>query len=368
LIASSPILIAGVAEAETPGCPVAFEVAPSWSASAAWNADETALAVVDALHRQILVYDLDGSLVDAVAELRTRVETPVPLKRKVRFAPATIHSFSDGYLVENGKGHLLLLDAGFRLEQAIPIIGRTNAAGERIGSLNGWTLDGEDLVGFSDLETGDGWRCGFIRVPVAEPDGFTVIDSLAIDDPARAFYLTGQAFFAGAGERCFILRMDPPAIVPARTGGGKAFRRPQLKTAAAIEEFNHQPALPKMDGYENPADVFAALEATRPVGIYGQGDGLFALTRQATDGGTVWKLSRLDPADREAPQTFYLPTTANHLVVVPGEKHWALIEKGPVIDLGVQEIASMRLVPSEWLSGEKSPLSEPGFDFGCRDD
>ena len=44
--------------------------------------------------------------------------------------------------------------------------------------------------------------------------------------------------------------------------------------------------------------------------------------------------------------TAEIPSSANHLTMVPGPNDWAFIEKGEVKGLGQQEIVSMRLISS----------------------
>jgi hypothetical protein len=95
-------------------------------------------------------------------------------------------------------------------------------------------------------------------------------------------------------------------------------------------------------------------QSTMIAGVAGQGEFLYLLTREPGSGsGTRWLLHQIDPARDKLLRQIQLPTSSSHLIVVPGEKLWALIEKGPVTGSPpVQEIGSVLMIPASLISGD----------------
>jgi hypothetical protein len=67
--------------------------------------------------------------------------------------------------------------------------------------------------------------------------------------------------------------------------------------------------------------------ASMAAGLFGQDNRLYLLTRRPAGGATVWSLHRIDPIRDTIEATIPLPTTAPHLVVVPGSREWAFVEQ-----------------------------------------
>ncbi len=72
--------------------------------------------------------------------------------------------------------------------------------------------------------------------------------------------------------------------------------------------------------------------ASMAAGLYGQGDRLYLLTRRPAGGATAWSLHRIDATRDTLEATIALPTTAPHLVVVPGPREWAFVEQEVNVD------------------------------------
>ena len=67
--------------------------------------------------------------------------------------------------------------------------------------------------------------------------------------------------------------------------------------------------------------------ASMAAGLYAEGDRLYLLTRRPAGDATAWSLHRIDATRDTLEATIPLPTTAPHLVVVPGPREWAFVEQ-----------------------------------------
>ena len=87
----------------------------------------------------------------------------------------------------------------------------------------------------------------------------------------------------------------------------------------------------------------------------GQGEFLYLLTRKPAVGGkTLWTLFKIDPRYHQGKGKIVghveLPTSANHLTVVPSEETWYIFERGPVGLQQTQKIDSMISIPYSSLA------------------
>ena len=220
-----------------------------------------------------------------------------------------------------------------------------------------WSVqaDGRDLVVCSDLYLGgadpkriENWRTGVVRISLDAPASFEVLYELDIDDRTALGCRLALPLIANLpGRRSYLLALeDRPRIYELRPG---AEERP---LTAFPERFAFSPALGESanPGKESIPGIFSDLEkATTPVGLFGWEGALYLLTRSpAADQGTDWWLTRIDPATDALAGTVRLATKANHLMVVPGDRYWALIEKGRVENsYEDQDITGIVAVPAE---------------------
>jgi hypothetical protein len=107
-----------------------------------------------------------------------------------------------------------------------------------------------------------------------------------------------------------------------------------------------------MAGPRDASALFKEIEGlTIPVGLYGQGNMLYLLTRKPdSQGATSWSLFQIDPQKDQVIGELRLPTKANHLTVVPSPEAWFLFEKGPVESPGAQNISSLLSIPASWIN------------------
>ncbi len=330
---------------------------PRWTYDGAWSREGSELFLVDAVRRQILVYHAqEGRFrgawawhADGTGILRS---------------PASMETTSDGVLVvEEGEGRWIWLDVEGQPLREVALLAESRSASGALGGIFAWTLVGEEMLAFGDIELADGsWESGFVRVPLASPAEFELLHPTALDSPARLFYRYGQNFVARVGAKGYFLAMENPPAIYEMSPADATDRAPRRLRSfpGPHEELAVLPRLPQAGGIGAAQRIAEAMErSTGVVGIFGGRRFLQVLARfVAPDTGTVsWSLLQIDPQRDQLLGGFTLPTSAPHLLVVPGPQYWAFVEKGRVRDLGEQDVDSLLLIPTAWV---EDPRSAPG--------
>lgn len=285
---------------------------PTWiSSGATWDKERQRFLVVDPVSDQVVAYNLQGER-----------QTISQLDRGLR--PVKIARSSDGFVVEVANGSMLSFDRRFAMTG-----GRNNAklSPPDDASLYQWVSDGSGgLVAFAAVGRGNAQH-GFFRV---QKNSKLQLLLEAEDELQKNFYLLGYPYIADlAGETFFVSMSARPALYRVRNGKaeklndlpGKYGIRPQLRTS--------------MTGAPSAVLRFAELETfSMPAGLYAAQDGfLYLLTREpAGEGKTKWLLHQIEAKTGNFLGWVRLPTSANHLTVIPTpDRGWLFIEKGKVV-------------------------------------
>lgn len=335
--------------------------APGWISSAVWAEGRSRVLVVDPSNRSLLLYGADG-----VAE---RLGDPRPDKAGA-FRPGRISSAGDGFLLKLTGSQVIRLDRDLRQQAALDL--RQGPGGEPsgIGSLYEWVVVGDRLVGYGSVRGASAdvvrdpnptrqFQLGFLTAELGrQPARARLLLPLEEDD----YYVLGHPYVAANDLGPFVLAMGrhPTIYRVAPEGAG------EVRPLRAMPEAYRELAELGMEstGPESSQALFVRVESLRmPVGLYGQGEMLYLLTRRPdpAGGGTAWFLHQIDPARDQVVGSVRLPTTAHHLTVVPSPGSWFVFEKGPVKAWGEQEIGSMLVIPRAWIEEPAgSPLALSG--------
>jgi len=339
---------------EAPRCiRTALESPPPWMWSGAWTQDGLRLLLVDVVTGEIDVYDTSGHLERTIRHLGTG---PLDFNR-----PNRIVSSKEGYWIQDGVAHFVFLD-----KKLIPTDGvdTANVAPGVTGvprAFFDWTAASGHIYGLGDILTSDEgrtWKRGWLEMDLSDPARYRIFRPAPSDDGLHRLYRMGYHYAAAEGDRVFFLLMeqDGPWI---------------LQVSPKIRRMNSFPpglsSLPRPPSFEsgqNAALVYAFVEqATYPAALYAWGGKLFVLSRApGVQGSTRWILHVIDPDHDTLEGHLTLPSQAHHLVVIPGPKYWALVEKGPVQESGREPIdrvsflnANLFRDPSAWEDGICSP-------------
>jgi hypothetical protein len=288
---------------------------PRWISSAAWIEDSSRLLVVDPHRDALISYDFQGR------------STPLQLSGTAKVLPATVARTAEGFLLEKVDGHFLGLDSQLRtVRESVPVWKNAKAS-EHVGSLYQWTVVGDQLVGFGAITRLDQrFELGFLRAPLRLDGKAEMLRPFANED----FYLlSGYSYLASLGDEAYFVLMDKrPAIYRAVPGSGVERLR------AFPDEYRIRPDFhTRMTGPKTAPDHYAELKGfAMPAGLYAQDGLLYLLTRRPDGPGkTAWWLYQIDPQRDLILGRVQLPTSSDHLTVVPGERSWFVFERGPVV-------------------------------------
>lgn len=350
----------GSAAVAEPCRTIPLEPTPLWVSSATWSVDGSALLVVDVVRKSVVRYPITGE----PGKVLFRAEEPQGP------APSILRTVDDGYLLERDDGILERRSESFELIESRRLPEVLEGPGGTLGSVNQWVPVGDRLLIFGDVRRPDGsWRSGVATAAPGASNELRVLRAFGADDPGLDLHLVPNHYLTELDGRGWFLLMErEPSLWEVRfpEAGGV----PELRRVPLPAESWTRPDLMKFSGFDATREFYASLaRAALPVGVFG-GDGVLYLLRRspAAQESTRWTLEVLDPVDGTVLRTLTLPTRAPHVQLVPGDSHWALIEKGPVEGLGVQKVSGARLLPAAWLTESASPLRGAASTAMCRGD
>jgi hypothetical protein len=331
LLVSSATVYAG--PAPSPCYRVELKEKPLWISGATWLEDTAELLVVDPAQNKLLAYNPHG-------EVRT---LPCPQIEGVDEQPTAISLVDkSGFLLEVADGTLVRLGKDMSVRGGRTALIQKNQNGYHVGSLYQWKLAGNSIVAYGALLRGDQMERGFFRVPLGS---LTRAPEMLTPLPDSDFYLIGNSYIATVGNVAYYLAMGKnPALYKVSPG-----QKPRKLAVEFPEEIRTRPDFQThMTGPKSAAKHFAELETfTVASGLYSHGKMLYLLARKPDGaGGTSWFFYKIDLDRKLFSPGIKLPTSANFLTVVPSEKAFYLIERGPVEGIQRQVIASMVAIES----------------------
>jgi hypothetical protein len=302
---------------------------PLWVSQAAWDSREERLIVPDPGSARIAVYDRAGQLVRRIAR---------PGLGPLEFEKPNL-SFRIGqrFLVGASPYRWIWLndhlepESGWDLEWE-----EREGAYARLAPYD--VVVGErELVAVGAVQRHDGeWsEWGVFAVPLHKPSAVRQVATVGKDADERGFYLSPPSNLAVCGGRAYLLRTGPNLFIEEITSHRRlnsfpaAFRaRPPLPPVAMETYVSRQAALRHIasaDGLFSSDDRWLLLLAHR--------------ARPA--GGVQWLVYPIDAKNDELAAPVELPTSAADIVFVPGRLRWAVFEKGPLRELGVQPLTAL---------------------------
>lgn len=309
-----------VSQSEAPCVRAAGREGSAWIWSGAWSADGSRLVLVDVASGSLRVYGTGG---DPAETVRRPGTGPLDFSR-----PNGIAAVEGGFWLKDGATHFVLLDE--RLE---PIRGLDTQ--EVPPGVNGvpraffnWTATADRLYGLGDVLTSEderGWERGWLEMAFAEPASPRLFRPAPSEEALHRLYRLGNRYAAADGQRVFILLLEGDDV-------GVLQIAPRIRRLRAFPKgFSALPRPPDSRAGRHTAEVYGFLEgATYPAGLHAWDGMLFVLTRRPAEDGTRWTLHALDPEEDRLVGSVSLPTNAAHVTLVPGPRHWALVDKATV--------------------------------------
>lgn len=325
-------LVIPVAGADDACRRLTLDPAPAWTYSGAWAPDGR-LLVVDIAKKVVRAYDPNTGRGDVVWDHGHQLDRPG--------GPSLIQSSPRGPLLEVQDGLHALAEEGFDDRPTARLSDVSGLSGVR--SVHSWAIGDEHVLIYGDhYHPVAGWRAVLGVAPLADPGRVRIVDTLPLEGSSRGFYTNAQGYLTAAGDKGYFLVLEPrPHVMEV-----------DLETAESRELSLPAVLSPRIDlpvptGLETVVRLHEVLASShRPAALYAQGDLLYVLSRHPAN-EAPWRLTTYDPRRGRAVSATILPTTAEDVVVVPGEQRWAIIEKGPFEGYGRQEIEGAVLVPAE---------------------
>jgi len=363
LLARIAVILLGLyvlaAAGESPRCRRATpEPSPSWSFSASWNPVGDVLLLVDLGGARILRFGKDGrhlGTIDGGSQERFQFDHPTELV-----------ATNEGYLLANGSTRLIWFDQEIKPIRSLDLqmtrsVSRVRGPpGFRALFAHDFAQIGDQVVVYGSVLTAEKLiERAWVRLNVPTGELTEISEEVELDLPGLHMELLTSPLLAHVDGGAYALRLVEPPFIAQITPDRRHLR-------AFPEGFERLPTLPNERGRAAAAIQFKALErATAPMGLYGRGSYLYLLTRQpGSEGKTRWRVSQIDPRRDTLVRTLDLPTSANHLYLAPGAQYWAVVEKGPVVVAGQQEITSILLIPSTWIE-DPGVTTLTGNDVVC---
>lgn len=345
LLATSPIWGQGI-DNKVPAGSTAFKAPqPLWVISATLSFDEQSFYLVDVLSNTVNHYRLNGQLE------RQYKSSDFQLKD---FRPAVIQRYTDpkgvdSYILETGFGRLDWLDPTTFKSRGIQVKlrGIQNEQNLEITGVNTWTVSGDSIFIFGDIETPSGIPfAGYSKISIDDPTTFEVLQEFEFSSTERLRNSLGLSFItplpkSGASSKAtdgIALLLDSDQKLNLRLFGGEG-RTATQKLRPIV--------LPKAMAGNRPwnswteetrtLEKFTSLRESSTIeAVHADEESYFLLRRDRQ----TWKLERLDRATLRSTGSRDLPTSAAHLVFAPSASRMLFIEKGPVIGLGNQRVKS----------------------------
>ncbi|MEO7794799.1 MAG: hypothetical protein ABIV06_08505 [Thermoanaerobaculia bacterium] len=178
-------------------------------------------------------------------------------------------------------------------------------------------------------------------VPYNHPGQLENLGSIEVDSDELAAYRSYPSKVAACGDEVYLLRMSARLEIE-RFGNSPA----TLKSFP--ETFRQRPALPMLFcGPSVPEREAATAVARIAEGLFCLEDRWLLLLahRPRADGGNQWLVYPVDPVADALGEEIELPTRAAEIVFVAGKKHWAVLEKGPMRQVGDQPLTRVITFP-----------------------
>jgi hypothetical protein len=312
--------------------------------------------VVDPRQNEVLLYSVDANTSEIFLPGH-------PKAKKVSGAAKS----QARYILKMGN-KALILDAYLKGNQELDI-GRDHAGHlNGLGSLYDWAAARDQIFAigmFSDsaavTSASKDFHLGFLEAHIGK-------DTASIDDAKflmpledSPYYVLGHSYVAANDLSAFMLKMNAGSSAELWEFTFANGRKRRLLEKTFPAEFRRIPRIvSETDGPENSVGLYGEIEHYHlPVGIYGFEKMLYLLARSPIEGGTAWWLYQIDPGSDKLVGRLRLPTTADHVSIVPASNAWFIFEKGPVQAGGSQKIETLITIPTNWIV---NPLSSPLAD------
>jgi len=350
----------GVSEDSCFRAPLPAEI--TWLSTAIWVDGLNQILIVNPKQGALLYVDLRGNLANGLPDGSAAENNDSP--------PIDAVENGSGYVVRLADSTILEFNGRMQLEKRGNLLSRQHGAQRNLGSLYQWHLTKHGVYGYGALLDGkDRFTMGFVG---SETRSDGTREALMILPFSRhKFYLLGNVYIASIGSDVFFLAMDQHPTIYRYS---PVTRQTDL-VYEARQEFDYLEDLASSIGPRSVEELYAEVETrSMPVGLYADSNYLYMLARRPAssrysvrpNSETDWWLYKINPEKGEVMGLIQFPTTANHITLVQSPANWHIIEKGPVLSNGLQEVKHLLTLPGKWIQDyANSPLNGRGKQVEC---
>jgi hypothetical protein len=318
---------------------VTLEPVPPWTVSVLWDEARQQLIVLDPGARGFALYARDG---------QRRVEIPLDPALDLDYAvPMRLDRAEQGYQLLT-RSRLLHLRSDLRV-QAVSEPFEGLGPGWSSGSLgDGVFVDGvfygyaeaiaTDAEETDDAETPDLWRRGFARIDPAHR-GLEWLLELPLDgneEFAAYYFYDRRPYVAELDGRVYVLRLGEPWSLHRITRRGlRLVLAGEVGTATpmALYGWNRRLFLLSSETISTPSR--SPMEAPTLVDD-SRADGADLIVAWPVEQGRRWKLTEIDPRRDRVLREVEVPSAAERLRLIPGDRAWVALEENSAPVLGDQ--------------------------------
>lgn len=318
-----------------------MEPGPVWVAQATWDLREQQLVAADPDAGAVFVFDSNGRIV-------RRLERPG--QGSLDF-PRPAYSFvvENRYLIGARPTRWVRLNERFAPVNSMLLEWEEPGASD-YRQLDLFSFDAGEtkFVGVGVVQSQDeSWsETAMLAVPYRSPGVLENLGPVEADSDELAAYRSSPSKVAACGGQVYLLRMSARLAI-------ERFGDPPGTLRSFPEEFRPRPALPMLFcGPSVPERAAAKSVARIAEGLFCLEDRwLLLLAHQPrADGGTQWLVYPVDPVADALGEAIELPTRAAEIVFVAGQKRWAVLEKGPMRQVGDQPLTRVMTFPRPELT------------------
>lgn len=334
--ASAPSPASGIDPAKVRSAAIA--AGPVWVAQATWDLRERHLVAADPVAGEVFVFDRKGKIVRRLAS---------PGQGPLNFPkPAYPFVVGNRYFVGSRPTSWVWMNERFAPVAAMPLEWEEPWLAEyRELSLYSFDAGARKFFGVGEVQSHDLTWSGtsMFAVPYRNPGHLENLGPIEADSDESAAYHSYPSKVAACGDEVYLLRMSVQLALE-RFGSSRS----DLKSFP--EAFRRREALP-MVSCSDPASVPWRAAVARDLRL---AEGLFCLEdrwllllahQPHAESGNQWLVYPIDPVADSLGEAIELPTRAAEILFVAGKKRWAVIEKGPMQQVGDQPLTRVITFP-----------------------
>ena len=334
-----------------------------WSFSTDWNlGKEGGLIFVDPIAGTLDRIDLAGVRTDLSSALDQGIEGTYRITGITTLSREKVYLLLDTPRSANQKSRMLFLSRDFKYAGESPVTGRSSSDGYKITRIYVWDVmeDERTVVALADLEkvSDDGPSDSSAIVTFSlEDDTFDVVERLPLDSPVRNLSrLRYPVLAAGENELVFMsLKGESDKFSLEFSLRRSEGRSRGSRSYIDLKNKIVSPTSISLRGIQETYEELSKEGFLSAVILWHER--LFVVEVESTDQKLVpfqWVMREVDRRTGKVKGIFLLPATSPHIMVIPGDDNWAIVEKGRVMAFNLQLIDAFWIVPSSMIESRRN--------------